>query len=114
MHWEKERGKEKLRTEEAIYTHRGLRPAGADSHLLSNWDGLKAREKLSIVMQIASITCTLPRSQFSFYSALYRREDVTASESIIIDEKFCIEPTIGRAWFDNRRGEVDVSRGPCS
>ena len=77
------------------------------------WEGLKARDKISIVKQIATITCTLARSQFPCHGALYRRQDVTPSDSIIIDDEFSIGPTIGRAWFDNRRGEIGVPRGPC-
>jgi hypothetical protein len=77
------------------------------------WEGLKGRDKLSIVKRIAAITCTLARSQFPCHGALYRRQDVTLSESIILDDEFSIGPTIGRAWFDNRRGEIDVPRGPC-
>ncbi|KAJ0424437.1 kinase-like domain-containing protein [Aspergillus carlsbadensis] len=78
------------------------------------WDGLKAREKLSIVKQVAAITSTLAQSLFPCHGALYKRQDLTASESIIVDDEFVIGPTIGRAWFDDRRGDVDVPRGPWS
>ncbi|KXG46553.1 Aminoglycoside phosphotransferase [Penicillium griseofulvum] len=76
------------------------------------WEELTVRDKLSIVKQIAAITCTLARSQFPYHGALYRRQDVTPSESFVLDDEFAIRPTTGRAWFDNRRAEVEVPRGP--
>ncbi|OJJ42503.1 hypothetical protein ASPZODRAFT_105245 [Penicilliopsis zonata CBS 506.65] len=76
------------------------------------WDQLKARDKLSIVKQLAGITCTLAQSRFPCYGSLYKRRDVAPSESIPVDDEFAIGPTVGRAWFDDRRGEVDVPRGP--
>ncbi|BDD54549.1 hypothetical protein MAP00_000159 [Monascus purpureus] len=76
------------------------------------WEGLRARDQLSIVKQLATIACTLARSQFPCHGSLYRRQDVTLSESIFIDDEFPIGPTIGRALFDKRRGEIDVPRGP--
>lgn len=76
------------------------------------WENLKSRDKFSIVKQIAAITCTLARAQFPYHGALYRRQDVTRSESFVLDDEFAIGPTTGRAWFDNRRAEVEVPRGP--
>lgn len=77
------------------------------------WENLKNRDKLSIVKQIAAITCILARAQFPYHGALYRRQDITRSESFVLDDEFAIGPTTGRAWFDNRRAEVEVPRGPC-
>lgn len=77
------------------------------------WDKLKAREKLAIVKQIASINSSLAQSRFPCYGALYRRHDIGLSESMAIDNEFAIGPTVSRAWFDDRRGEVDTPRGPC-
>ncbi|RDW93617.1 uncharacterized protein DSM5745_00939 [Aspergillus mulundensis] len=76
------------------------------------WDQFKGREKVAIVKQVAAITCKLARARFQANGALYKREDVAAAESIAIDEHFAIGPTVGRSWFDDRRGEVDVHRGP--
>ena len=76
------------------------------------WDNLKGREKLSIVKQVASITCRLAQHQFPCYGALYRRQDISC-EKQVIDDEFAVGPTVGRAWFDDRRGNVDVPRGPC-
>lgn len=77
------------------------------------WEGLKGREKLSIVRQIASITSKLARARFPGYGSLYLCQDVEGDESIRIDDTFAIGPTTGRPWFDDRRCEVDVHRGPC-
>lgn len=77
------------------------------------WETLKPRDKLSIVKQIGSITSKLSRAGFSSYGSLYRRQDISASESIKIDDKYVMGPTTGRTWFDDRRSEVDVHRGPC-
>jgi hypothetical protein len=77
------------------------------------WESLKPRDKLSITKQIGSITSTLSRARFPFHGSLYRCQDVSESGSIKIDDTVAIGPTTGRAWFDDRRGEVDVHRGPC-
>lgn len=77
------------------------------------WESLKPRDKLSIVKQIGSITSTLSKAGFPFHGSLYLREDISESESIQFDDTFAIGPTTGRSWFDDRRGEVDVHRGPC-
>lgn len=69
--------------------------------------------KLSIVKQIGSITSKLSRAGFPSHGSLYRRQDISESESIEVDDTFSIGPTTGRAWFDYRRSEVDVRRGPC-
>ncbi|GAB1208000.1 hypothetical protein APSETT445_006737 [Aspergillus pseudonomiae] len=76
------------------------------------WESLKPRDKLSITEQIGSITSTLSRAGFPSHGSLYLRKDVSESESIKLDDTFAIGPTTGRAWFDDRRGEVDIHRGP--
>ncbi|CAG8150304.1 unnamed protein product [Penicillium nalgiovense] len=75
------------------------------------WEDLKSPDKLSIVKQIAAITCTLARSLSPYHGALYRRQDVSQSESFVLDDEFAIGPITGRGWFDNRRAEVEVPRG---
>ncbi|CAG8271823.1 unnamed protein product [Penicillium nalgiovense] len=60
---------------------------------------------------IAAVTCTLARSLSPYHGALYRRQDVSQSESFVLDDAFAIGPITGRAWFDNRRAEVEVPRG---
>ncbi|KAI9039219.1 phosphotransferase family protein [Aspergillus affinis] len=80
--------------------------------LSRKWDTLKGREKLSIVKQIASIGSTLSRAEFPFYGALYRQEDVSELESMMIDETFAIGPLTGRSWHEDERGEFDVYKGP--
>ena len=77
------------------------------------WDTLKAREKLAIVKQIASISCNLVGFLFPCYGALYRTHDVDQSEAKAIDGDFAIGPTVGRTWFDDRRGDIDICGGPC-
>ncbi|PYI05373.1 hypothetical protein BO78DRAFT_430530 [Aspergillus sclerotiicarbonarius CBS 121057] len=76
------------------------------------WESLKARDKLAIVKQIGTITSTLARARFPSSGSLYFCQDVSESESIKIDNTFAVGPTTGRAWFDDRRGDVDIHRGP--
>ncbi|KAL4912637.1 hypothetical protein BDW62DRAFT_214836 [Aspergillus aurantiobrunneus] len=80
--------------------------------LVRIWGDLKAREKASILNRIAAITCSLARSRFPCHGALYRKQDVSPTESVAVDDEFVVGPTVGRAWFDDRRGEVDIPRGP--
>lgn len=77
------------------------------------WDTLKAREKLAIVKQIASISCNLVGFRSPCYGALYRSHDIGQSEVKAIYDDFSIGPTVGRTWFDDRRGDIDIFRGPC-
>ncbi|KAL4911208.1 hypothetical protein BDW74DRAFT_164780 [Aspergillus multicolor] len=73
------------------------------------WDRLKGREKVAIVKQVAAITGKLANARFPAHSALYNRADVAALESIPVNEDYAIGPTVGRAWFDDRRGEFNTS-----
>ncbi|KAL3443043.1 kinase-like domain-containing protein [Aspergillus insuetus] len=82
------------------------------SEVSQKWDELKPREKLSIVKQVAAITSTLARSQFPYHGALYKRRDLTTPEGIVVNDDFVMGPITGRAWFDDRRGDIDVPRGP--
>ncbi|OQD75577.1 hypothetical protein PENDEC_c006G05661 [Penicillium decumbens] len=39
------------------------------------------------------------------------RQDISFVNQVI-DDDFAVGPTVGRTWFDDRRGDVDVPRGP--
>ncbi|KKY18382.1 putative phosphotransferase enzyme family protein [Phaeomoniella chlamydospora] len=76
------------------------------------WDTLKPRKKIGIVKQLASFTSRLGNTRFPRLGSLYYREDIKDLEKFQIDGRFAIGPTAARSWFDNRRGEVETSRGP--
>ncbi|OOF98897.1 hypothetical protein ASPCADRAFT_513042 [Aspergillus carbonarius ITEM 5010] len=76
------------------------------------WEGLRARDKLVIVKQVGAFTSRLAGARFSSYGSLYLHRDVLVTERIKIDDTFAVGPTTRRAWFDDRRSEVDVHRGP--
>ena len=78
------------------------------------WEGLRARDKLVIVKQVGAFTSRLAGARFSSYGSLYLHRDVLVTERIKIDDTFAVGPTTRRAWFDDRRSEVDVHRGPCT
>jgi serine/threonine protein kinase len=78
------------------------------------WGGMKPRDKLAIVKQLATITAKLSAARFSHYGSIYYHRDISGDSGINIDDTFAIGPTVGRSWFDDRRGEIDVNRGPCT
>lgn len=77
------------------------------------WENLKPRDKLSIVKQIASVTSSLAQTRFPGYGSLYKKQDISTSEGITVHDHYAIGPTVGRAWFDDRRSEANVYKGPC-
>ncbi|KAL9619929.1 MAG: hypothetical protein Q9160_005486 [Pyrenula sp. 1 TL-2023] len=78
------------------------------------WDTLKAKNKMQLVQQIANITSRLGDARFEHYGSLYYRCDMEHVQGTEVDDEFAIGPTNARTWFDNRRGELDINRGPWS
>jgi hypothetical protein len=77
------------------------------------WESMKPRDKLATV-QLATITAKLSKARFSSYGSLYCQRDIGNVGGIKVDNTFVIGPTVGRSWFDDRRGEIKVNRGPCT
>jgi len=77
------------------------------------WDELTAKEKVEIVRQLATYSARLSKAKFPYYGSLYYSMDIPDTKGTEIDDTFSVGPTTGRAWFDDRRGEVEVDRGPC-
>lgn len=77
------------------------------------WDDLKPREKLSIAKQIGTITSALCQAKFPCHGSLYCCGDVSDAESVKVDDTFAIGPTTIRSWFEGKRGDIDIYRGPC-
>ncbi|KAK2761259.1 hypothetical protein FQN54_001781 [Arachnomyces sp. PD_36] len=76
------------------------------------WGKIKSRDKVTLVKQLADITAKLSGAQFPYYGSLYYRKDISETEGKTIDNTFTIGPTTARAWFDDRRDEVNIHRGP--
>ena len=77
------------------------------------WDDLLEKQQFEIVRQIATYTARLSKTHFPAYGSLYYSKDVRDIDSKPIDECFSIGPTTSRSWFEDRRAEVEVPRGPC-
>lgn len=77
------------------------------------WDTLQPRVKVTLVKQLADITAKLSNARFPYYGSLYYQKDISETEGRQIDNTFAIGPITARSWFDDRREEVDVFRGPC-
>ena len=86
----------------------------AGVELAQVWGDLEPRDKVSLVKQLADISSRLGENRFSSYGALYFQKDLSQAEKHAIDDTFAIGPTTARAWFDDRRNEVDVHRCPCT
>jgi hypothetical protein len=77
------------------------------------WDDLTGKQKIEIVRQLAKFSAQLSKARFPYYGSLYYAKDVPDAKGTEIDDTFSVGPTTSRTWFDDRRGEVDVFRGPC-
>jgi hypothetical protein len=77
------------------------------------WDDLTGKQKIDIVRQLAKISAQLSKARFPYYGSLYYSKDVPDVRGTEIDDIFSVGPTTSRTWFDDRRGEVDIFRGPC-
>lgn len=77
------------------------------------WEDLPGKQKVIIVGQLAVWQARLSKARFPSFGALYYSKDIPAAEKVEVDETFSVGPTVGRSWFDDRRGELDIFRGPC-
>lgn len=77
------------------------------------WDDLSGEQKVDIVRQLATFSLQLAKSRFSYYSSLYYSKDIPEIRGTEVDSTFSVGPTTSGTWFDDRRREVDVHRGPC-
>jgi len=77
------------------------------------WDGLTGKEKVEIVRQLATYSAQLSSARFPYYGSLYYSKDIPECKDSQVDELFTVGPTNSRTWFDDKRGEIDIYRGPC-
>ncbi|KAF2667398.1 hypothetical protein BT63DRAFT_456698 [Microthyrium microscopicum] len=76
------------------------------------WDDLEGRQKIDIVRQLAVFTSRLSKAHFPAYGSLYYSKDLPDINNKLVDDTFSVGPTTSRAWFDDKRSEVNVHRGP--
>jgi hypothetical protein len=76
-------------------------------------DDMSAKQKIDIVRQLADFLARLSKARFPYYGSLYYSKDIPDITGTEVDEVFSVGPTTSRTWFDDKRGEVDVYRGPC-
>jgi len=77
------------------------------------WDDMSGKQKIDIVKQLATFSAQLSKAHFPYYGSLYYARDIPSIKGTEIDDTFSVGPTTSRTWFDDKRGEVDVCRGPC-
>ena len=77
------------------------------------WNDMSGKQKIDIVRQLAIFSARMSKARFPYYGSLYYRRDIPAIKGTEIDDTFSVGPTTSRTWFDDKRGEVDVCRGPC-
>jgi hypothetical protein len=78
------------------------------------WDNLSGQQKVDIVRQLATFSAQLSRARFPFYGSLYYSKDVPDVKGTKVDDTYSVGPTTSRTWFDDKRGEVNIHRGPCN
>jgi hypothetical protein len=77
------------------------------------WDDFTGKQKVDIVRQLATFSARLSKARFPYYGSLYYTKDIPDVGGTEVDDTFSVGPTTSRAWFDDKRGEVEVDRGPC-
>lgn len=77
------------------------------------WDDLPAMQKIEIVRQLATFSARLSMARFPHYGSLYYVKDIPECKGTEFDSTFSVGPTTSRSWLDDRRGDLDVYRGPC-
>jgi hypothetical protein len=77
------------------------------------WDDLSGNQKIDIVRQLATYTAQLAKARFPYYGSLCYAKDVPDIRGTEIDGTFSVGSTTSRTWFDDKRGEINVHRGPC-
>jgi hypothetical protein len=77
------------------------------------WDDLSSKQKMDIIRQLATFTAQLSKAHFAYYGSLYYAKDIPEVKGTQVDGTFSVGATTSRTWFDDRRGDVDVYRGPC-
>ncbi|KAL9094147.1 MAG: hypothetical protein Q9165_003562 [Trypethelium subeluteriae] len=78
------------------------------------WDDLPGKKRIEVVRQLAGFTARLSKASSPAYGSLYYSKDISDVDSKPVDDTFSVGPTISRTWFDGKRAEVDVHRGPWS
>jgi hypothetical protein len=79
----------------------------------SVWDDLTVKQKMEIVKQLATFTARLANNRFPSYGSLYYSKDIPNIKGTQVDDTYRVGPTVSRSWFDDKRGDVDIYRGPC-
>ena len=77
------------------------------------WNRLAGKEKIEIVEQVAAFTARLASTRFPYYGSLHYSGDLLNFEGMQVDDMFSVGLTTSRTWFDDKRGNIDVNRGPC-
>lgn len=77
------------------------------------WNDVPGKQKVDIVRQLAASQARLYKAHFSHYRSLYYSRDIPDIKGTEVDDTFSIGPITNRSWFDDKRGELDIYRGPC-
>ncbi|KAL5395434.1 hypothetical protein PMIN03_013022 [Paraphaeosphaeria minitans] len=76
------------------------------------WDGISGKQRIDIIRQLATFSARLSKARFPYYGSLYYARDIPDIRGTEVDDTFSVGPTTSRTWFDDKRGEVNVYRGP--
>jgi len=89
------------------------------------WPRMGIEAKFAVVKAIAGFQKAWTSISFKKFGSLYYTTDLGQSSNNevlyfdvngagIVDSKFAIGPCTGREYFDDGRGAVEFSRGPCT
>ncbi|KAH8716907.1 kinase-like domain-containing protein [Phaeosphaeriaceae sp. PMI808] len=105
----------------AYSTHAGTNGIGAEYIIMEKcsgielghlWDNMTARQKVDIARQLATFSARMSKARFPYFGSLYYTRDIPDIKGTEVDNTFGVGPTTSRTWFDDKRAEVDVYRGP--
>lgn len=103
------------RTENSIGAEYIIIEKAAGEELGNRWFSLSDLDRAKLIGRLSQIenllfSIPLPASGSIFYKK--DLEESTPSLEIPGTE-FCIGPSIEQRWWHNRRGQLDIHRGPC-
>lgn len=81
------------------------------------WDVMCPVQKCKFLAGLVDIEAKLSSTNIQAYGALYYDGDIADGKCVYNENgltKFCIGPSIRRLFWENKKAEMNIDRGPCT
>jgi len=81
------------------------------------WDVMPPAQKCRFLAGLVNIEAKLLSTNIQAYGALYYDGDIADAKYVCNENsltKFCIGPSIHRLFWENKKAEMNIDRGPCT